>query len=303
LDEQKDGGAAKNILTINIEVDPTVKEHIDHLRSALIRNWDRSKVGHANWAEQFKQALWVNGGEDADDGDESQPSCMDKVMHCITLPWKLLFALVPPTDYCGGWVCFLCSLIMIGVVTMFISDMASLLGCVMCVPDDITAITLVALGTSLPDTFASKTAAEQDPYADASVGNVTGSNSVNVFLGLGLPWMIAAFFWAGAEDDPKWFSKYGSDPDLGWLGPIGQRKQAFVAPAGSLAFSVAIFSTCAGICLALLAVRRRVYGGELGGPRAGKLVSAGFLVLLWLFYIAVSSANTISTMGGSSCAK
>ena len=33
------------------------------------------------------------------------------------------------------------------------------------------------------DTFASKTAAIQDETADASVGNVTGSNAVNVFLG------------------------------------------------------------------------------------------------------------------------
>ena len=31
-------------------------------------------------------------------------------------------------------------------------------------------------------------AARQDRYADASIGNVTGSNSVNVFLGIGLPW-------------------------------------------------------------------------------------------------------------------
>ena len=33
------------------------------------------------------------------------------------------------------------------------------------------------------DTFASKTAAIEDETADASVGNVTGSNAVNVFLG------------------------------------------------------------------------------------------------------------------------
>mmetsp|Transcript_8568 Transcript_8568/g.25946 ORF Transcript_8568/g.25946 Transcript_8568/m.25946 type:complete len:94 (+) Transcript_8568:135-416(+) len=39
---------------------------------------------------------------------------------------------------------------MIGLVTVLIGDMASLLGCVMCLPDDITAFTLVALGTSLP---------------------------------------------------------------------------------------------------------------------------------------------------------
>jgi solute carrier family 8 (sodium/calcium exchanger) len=35
-------------------------------------------------------------------------------------------------------------------------------------------ITFVALGTSLPDLFASKTAATQEKYADNAVGNVTG---------------------------------------------------------------------------------------------------------------------------------
>jgi len=59
------------------------------------------------------------------------------------------------------------------------------------------AITFVALGTSLPDTFASKTAAANEKNADNAIGNVTGSNSVNVFLGLGLPWVIAAIYhWA-----------------------------------------------------------------------------------------------------------
>lgn len=45
-----------------------------------------------------------------------------------------------------------------------------------------------------PDTFASKVAAIQDKYADASVGNVTGSNAVNVFLGIGVAWTIAAVY-------------------------------------------------------------------------------------------------------------
>lgn len=44
------------------------------------------------------------------------------------------------------------------------------------------------------DTFASKVAAIQDKYADASVGNVTGSNAVNVFLGIGVAWTIAAIY-------------------------------------------------------------------------------------------------------------
>ena len=34
-----------------------------------------------------------------------------------------------------------------------------------------------------------------EKHADNAIGNVTGSNSVNVFLGLGLPWLIAAIYW------------------------------------------------------------------------------------------------------------
>ncbi len=44
------------------------------------------------------------------------------------------------------------------------------------------------------DTFASKVAAIQDSTADNSVGNVTGSNAVNVFLGIGIAWSIASFY-------------------------------------------------------------------------------------------------------------
>ena len=44
------------------------------------------------------------------------------------------------------------------------------------------------------DLFASKQAACTEKTADNSIGNVTGSNSVNVFLGLGLPWTIAAIY-------------------------------------------------------------------------------------------------------------
>ena len=69
--------------------------------------------------------------------------------------------------------------------------------CAIGLKDSVTAITFVALGTSLPDTFASKAAAMGDATADNSVGNVTGSNSVNVFLGLGLPWLIAAICKSG----------------------------------------------------------------------------------------------------------
>merc|ERR1712190_693959 len=125
---------------------------------------------------------------------------------------------------------------MIGVVTAIIGDMASLLGCVMDIPDEITAISFVALGTSLPDTFASKTAATQDPFADASIGNVTGSNSVNVFLGLGLPWTIGALYWTIGEPTSRWKEMYSSK--IGNTIPARFENGAFVVIAGSLAANI-----------------------------------------------------------------
>jgi solute carrier family 8 (sodium/calcium exchanger) len=197
----------------------------------------------------------------------------------------LFFALIPPTDYGGGWVTFCIALCFIGGVTAVIGDMAALLGCCMNIPDSITAITFVALGTSLPDTFASKSAAVQDEYADASIGNVTGSNSVNVFLGLGMPWLFGSIYWNGNPTD-KWKKAY---PELSQVYPEGK----FIVKSGDLGFSVTVFTIVAIVCIGTLMVRRKVVGYELGGHKGIKVVSTCFLVSLWFVYIGLSSWNAL----------
>lgn len=52
----------------------------------------------------------------------------------------------------------------------------------------------ICVNVCISDTFASKVAALHDKHADASIGNVTGSNAVNVFLGIGVAWSIAAIY-------------------------------------------------------------------------------------------------------------
>lgn len=52
---------------------------------------------------------------------------------------------------------------------------SNLLGCVAGLKTAVTGISLVALGTSLPDAFASRTAAKLDDTADNSIGNITGT--------------------------------------------------------------------------------------------------------------------------------
>ena len=54
------------------------------------------------------------------------------------------------TDYGGGWYCFTVSILVIGVLTAIIGDIASSFGCSIGLTDAVTAITFVALGTSLP---------------------------------------------------------------------------------------------------------------------------------------------------------
>jgi len=293
FDPTMDGGSNSKVLTVYIEDRPDAKDRTKGLIDKFSAvNWDQTSVGSANWKEQWKHALFVNGGQDASDEDKPA-SVIDWVMHIITLPWKLLFALVPPPDYCGGWVCFFCALGMIGFVTAIISDIASLFGCIVDLPDQVTAITLVALGTSLPDTFASKTAATHDPFADASLGNITGSNSVNVFLGLGLPWMIGSIYWAVNGPNDEYTQRYKTDSEI----PGNFRTSdsaAFIVKAGSLGFSVSVFAGCAIACIILLAVRRFACGGELGGGTISRYVSAAACVCLWLLYICLSIWKTFS---------
>ncbi|CAK0836566.1 unnamed protein product [Prorocentrum cordatum] len=320
FDENTDGGSEAGICTITIESDVSrMKQYNACLNAAATRgllNMDNVEIGWSRWKDQFAEAIYVGGDAES----QADAGVIDWIFHVISAPWKVFFAVVPPTDFCGGKVCFMCALFMIGVCTALIGDLANLLGCALDIPPSICAITFVALGTSLPDTFASKTAAIQDPIADNSIGNVTGSNSVNVFLGLGLSRgrenSINADFRSSARSSldrrraplaapaapradpggprgaPKAFARAAvfvprsswSVAALYWESEGGE----FRVDAGSLGPMVAVFCGCAFCCIALLLARRWVLGAELGGPVLLARMSSAFLVCLWVGYIVAS---------------
>ncbi|XP_016983743.1 sodium/calcium exchanger 3 isoform X4 [Drosophila rhopaloa] len=226
-------------------------------------------LGTSSWKEQFKDALTVIPAEESefdndDDAEEEVPSCFSYVSHFVCLFWKVLFAFVPPTDICGGYVTFVVSIFVIGVITAIIGDAASYFGCALNIKDSVTAILFVALGTSIPDTFASMIAAKHDEGADNCIGNVTGSNAVNVFLGIGLAWTIAAVY----------HSSHGN---------------AFFVEPGTIGFAVALFCGEALIAIFIIMFRRwhKGIGAELGGPKVSKYISAAILVFLWVFYVVI----------------
>ena len=45
------------------------------------------------------------------------PGCFDYTLHYLSLPWKVLFAVIPPTILYGGKITFVIALIFIGLVT------------------------------------------------------------------------------------------------------------------------------------------------------------------------------------------
>jgi len=96
------------------------------------------------------------------------------------------------------------------------------------------------------------------------VGNVTGSNSVNVFLGLGTPWLIATIYHTA-------------------------NGTTYEVPAGDLSFGVAIYLVTAVITLSVLMLRRFKVGGELGGPTSLKYGTASLFLMLWFIYVLLSS--------------
>ncbi|XP_047450073.1 sodium/calcium exchanger 2b [Mugil cephalus] len=258
------------VIEESYEFKSTVDKLIKKTNLALV-------IGTHSWREQFVEAVTVSAGDGDDDEEgreERLPSCYDYFMHFLTVFWKVLFACVPPTEYWNGWACFFVSISVIGLLTAVIGDLASHFGCTVGLRDTVTAVVFVALGTSIPDTFASKVAAIQDQHADASVGNVTGSNAVNVFLGIGVAWSVAAIYWK-------------------------VKGKEFRVDPGSLAFSVTLFTIFAFICMGVLLFRRRPsIGGELGGPRMSRLLTSLLFLGLWFLYILFSSLEAYCHISG-----
>lgn len=220
----------RNMCFINIEPEDQDAEEREAYRNAKMLEYfvDGKTI---SWGQQFKVACMLGPSIDEDNLIDDVTTG-EAIMHFFAMPWKLIFAVIPPRNIWGGWLAFCIALAVIGLITAIVAEFANLLGCAIGLKTSVTAITLVAMGTSLPDTFASKKAAQDSPNADSAVGNVTGSNSVNVFLGLGLPWCIATVYWQ---------AEYGQD---------------YHVPKGSLAFSVIMFLSCSMGCFFILFLRR-----------------------------------------------
>ena len=163
------------------------------------------------------------------------------------------------------------SLCYIGVLVVLITDTAKIFSCLIGLHEEVLALSLVTFGISQIDLFASKIAAVKDSAADNSIGNVVAANSIGIFFGLGLPWVIAAIYWEAV------------DPEEG-----------FLVPGASLSFQLLLYTICAVLGFTLLIVGRnlQIFGqAELGGGAWPKYLSSTFLFSLWVIFFILTSLD------------
>ena len=70
---------------------------------------------------------------------------------------------------------------------------AERVGCMLEIDEDLMGLTVTAAGTSLPNLFASVLVARQG-LGNMAVSNAFGSNTFNIFVALGFPWLVATLY-------------------------------------------------------------------------------------------------------------
>lgn len=92
------------------------------------------------------------------------------------------------------------------------------------------------------------------------------SNSVNIYVGIGVPWLINTLY-----------------------NFIAYRKPLQIENADGLSFSLLVFFSTSVGCIVVLVFRRLTLGAELGGPRIWAWVTCVYFMLLWIIFVVVSS--------------
>ena len=282
------------IVKLGICEDDELKDALDRLLNMADLS---TLVGSTSWRDQFLEAIRMpsvfNEEERVDhieviDNSTHPPATRRRVssaaniwqrssamtIYCLSLPWRLLAASLPPTALLQGWLAFVSLLCLLALIAALTGDLASAFGCTVGIKDSVTAVTLIAFGMGLPDTFASRHAAMNERTADAAIGHITGSNAVSVFLGIGISWTIASAY--HSLNDGK-----------------------FIVPPGSLGLSVTIYClfATAGI-VALLLRRLPPIHGELGGPTTLRIASASFFFALWIAFVGLNVLENYCIIAG-----
>uniref|UniRef100_A0A0E0J564 Sodium/calcium exchanger membrane region domain-containing protein n=1 Tax=Oryza nivara TaxID=4536 RepID=A0A0E0J564_ORYNI len=226
------------------------------------------------WEDTHWFSIWWQQFVDAATLESSVSRKMDSTClrvigiswNLIIAPWKMLFAFIPPYEIAHGWIAFICSLIFISGIAYGVTKITDQISCVTGVSPYVIAFTALAAGTSWPDLVASKIAAERQITADSAITNITCSNSVNIYVGIGVPWLVDTMY--------NYFV---------------YKKPLYIDNAAGLSFSLLVFFATSFGCITVLVLRRVILGAELGGPRMWAWATSVYFMILWVVFVVLSS--------------
>jgi len=115
-------------------------------------------------------------------------------LHLLSLPWRYAFHYtIPdcsmPHNAHRYMFAFFSSIVWISAISYFMVSWAARVGCIIGIPEVVMGTLVVAAGTSIPDALGSIAVAKAGE-GDMAVANAVGSNVFDIWLGLGLPWLI-----------------------------------------------------------------------------------------------------------------
>lgn len=99
----------------------------------------------------------------------------------------------PISTLTGAWIAIFMCLVWLIVGSYAMVASLEALAALMNIPDAVVGVTVSAAGTSLPNYVASKVAA-QNGFGNMAVSNAFGSNTFNIMIGLGAPWVLYTSF-------------------------------------------------------------------------------------------------------------
>ncbi|KAL4717834.1 hypothetical protein ACJJTC_000983 [Scirpophaga incertulas] len=167
-----------------------------------------TKMTKSSYTNDLEQGVEITKRHDSTGSDTSsisslwswpyeKSSTLKKILWIVMWPISLLlWATVPDCRRFNRFypLTFIMCVTWIGGVSYLVAWIITILGDTMDVPDSITGLTILAAGTSLPEAVSSVLVTKQG-HGTMGISNSIGSNTFDVLLCLGLPWLIKALFY------------------------------------------------------------------------------------------------------------
>jgi len=135
--------------------------------------------------------------EEEEEEEEAPPSPLEQAISIIGTPLSFAMQITVPDCREERWRryyfgTFFMSILWIGILSFLMVDFAGRAGCILEVPEFLMGLVVLSVGTSVPDALSSLIVA-RNGQGNMAVCNVLGSNVFNILVGLGLPWLVAAY--------------------------------------------------------------------------------------------------------------